>query len=107
MTKFKKLSLALAAMALSGSLSGPVQALSSSEVAQIRAYVEAGDEAGLRSFLLQNLTLLDDSPLSVMLREYIQTPPEQTLFVALGFRNPMPEELQDAVQRAKTDASLY
>jgi len=107
MTKMKKISLAFAAMALSGSLAGPVNALESTEVAQIRALVEAGDEAALRSYLLQNLNMLDDSPLSVMLREYVQTPPERTFFTSLGFQSAMPGELQDILTQSKTDSSLY
>jgi len=107
MTRMKKLSLGLAALALSGSLAAQASALGSPQVTQIRAFVEAGDEAGLRSFLLQNLSLLDDSPLSMMLREYVQSPPEQTFFASLGFQNPISEELQDILARSKTDASLY
>lgn len=107
MTKMKKLSLAFAAMALSGSLAGPVNALGSTEVAQIRALVEAGDEAALRSYLLQNLSALDDSPLSMMLREYVQAPPERTFFTSLGFQSAMPDELQDILARSKSDSSLY
>ena len=107
MTKMKKISLALAAMALSGSLAGPASALGSSELAQVRAYVEAGDDAGLRSFILQNLSVLDSSPLSAMLREYVQSPPERTFFTALGFQNPVSEELQDILEKSKTDSSLY
>jgi len=107
MTRMKKLSLAMAAMALSGTLAGSAGALGSPQVTQIRAFVEAGDEASLRSYLLQNMALLDDSPLSMMLREYIQSPPEQTLFASLGFQSPFPEELQDILARSKTDASLY
>ncbi len=107
MTKLKKLSLAFAAMALSGSLAGPVNALGSSEVAQIRALVEAGDEAALRSYILQNLSLLDDSQLSMMLREYVNSPPERTFFTSLGFQSAMPDDLQDILARSKTDSSLY
>lgn len=107
MNPMKKLSLAMAALAISGSLAGPANALSSSEVTQIRAFVENGDDAGLRAFLRQNLAMLDNSPLSVMLRDYIRTPPEQTVFVALGFQNPMPDQLQDIMARSKSDSSLY
>jgi len=107
MTKMNKISLALAAMALSGALAGPVNALGSNELAQIRAYVEAGDDAGLRSFVLENLGLLDDSPLSTMLRDYVQTPPERTFFSRLGFQNPIADDLQDIVERSKSDSSLY
>jgi len=107
MTKMKKISLALAAMALSGSLAGPASALGSSELAQIRAYVEAGDDDGLRNFILLNPSILDASPLSEMLRDYVQTPPERTFFSRLGFQNPIPDELQDVVERSATDSSLY
>ncbi len=107
MTKMKKLSLALAALAISGTLSGPVSALSNTDVQQIRNYVESGDDEGLRAFLLQNLPVLDGSPLAVMLREYIQTPPEETIFVSLGFQSSMPEALRDIVEQTKTDSSLY
>lgn len=107
MTKMNKISLALAAMALSGAMAGPVSALSSTELVQIRAYVEAGDDAGLRNFILQNPAMLDDSPISTMLREYVQAPPERTFFSRLGFQNPVPDELQEIVERSKTDSSLY
>lgn len=107
MNHMKKLSLALAAMAISGALAGSANALTSAQVSQIRTYVEAGDDAALRAYLLQNLSMLDSSPLSVMLREYISTPPERTIFASLGFQNAMPEELRDLVARAKTDPNLY
>jgi hypothetical protein len=107
MNHIKKLSLALAAMTLTGSIAGPASALSSADVTQIRTLVENGDDAQLRAFLLQNLGVLDDSPLSAMLRDYISSPPERTLLASLGFQNPMPAELQDIVARSKTDSSLY
>jgi len=107
MTNMKKLSLTLAALAISGALAAPANALTSAQVSQIRVLVEQGDEAGLRAFLLQNLALLDDSPLSAALRDFISAPPQQTVFTQLGFRDVMPEELRDLVTRAKTDASLY
>ena len=107
MTPIKRLSLALAAMAVAGGLSGPANALSSNDVTTIRGFVEAGDDAALRSWLLQNLALFDDSPLSAMLRDYIQSPPTETIFVSLGVQNPMPEDLQLALQQAKSDPSIY
>ena len=107
MKPIKKISLALAAMAISGVLSGPAGALTSTEVSQIRLFVEAGDEAGLRSYLQQNLWILDDSPLSELLREFIRTPPAETIFVAFGFQNPLPVDLISMVERSKSDASLY
>ncbi|WP_108813737.1 hypothetical protein [Loktanella sp. Alg231-35] len=107
MNQLKKLSIALSAFALSGALSGPAQALTSVQVSEIRAYVEFGDTQGLRAYLLQNLDSLDNSELSVMLRDFVSTPPEQTLFTNIGFRNAMPAELRDVVERSKTDASLY
>lgn len=107
MNPMKKLSIALAALAISGALTSPASALTSKEVTQIRMLVESGDEAGLRSYLLQNLGLLDDSPLSMLLREYISTPPDRTFLASIGFENPMPAALQDMVARSKTDPSLY
>jgi hypothetical protein len=107
MKPIKKLSLALAAMAISGALAGPVHALTSTEVSQIRIFVESGDEAGLRAYLQQNLWLLDDSPLSVLLRDFMMTPPERSILASMGFQNPLPAELVDLVKRAKSDASLY
>lgn len=107
MTKMKKLSLVLAALAVSGTLAGPVSALSNADVQQIRSFVESGDDEGLRAFVLQNLSVLDGSPLAVTLREYIQAPPEETIFVSLGFQSSMPEALRDIVERTKTDSSLY
>ena len=86
MTKMKKLSLALAALALTGSLAGPVSALTNADLQQIRSFVENDDDQGLRAFLLENLSALDGSPIGVMLREYVQTPPEETIFVSLGSR---------------------
>ena len=107
MIPMKKLSLALAALAISGALAGPVNALSSSEVAQIRIFVENGDEAGLRAFLIENPLILDSSPLSVALRDFISTPPERSILASMGFRNPLPTDLVDIVNRAKSDPSLY
>ena len=107
MSKLKKLSLMLSALAVSGALAGPANALTSAQVSQIRGLVDSGDEAALRAFLLQNLSVLDNSPLSVALRDFISSPPEQTVFTALGFRNTIPDDLQDLVVRAKTDPSLY
>ena len=107
MTKMKKLSLALAALALTGSLAGPVSALTNADLQQIRSFVENDDDQGLRAFLLENLSALDGSPIGVMLREYVQTPPEETIFVSLGFQSAMPEALRDIVEQAKTDSSLY
>lgn len=107
MNQMKKLSIALSALALTGALSGPAQALSSDQVSQIRAYVEFGDTEGLRTYLLQNLGSLDNSELSMMLRDFVSSPPQQTLFSSLGFQNAMPAELRDVVERSKTDASLY
>lgn len=103
----KKLSLALAALAISGTLAGPANALTSKEVTQIRAFVEAGDDAGLRAYLLANLGLLDNSPLSALLRAYISKPPETAIFVSLGFQSEMPEDLLAMLDRAKRDSSLY
>lgn len=107
MNKLKKLSLALAALAISGTLAGPVSALNNADVQQIRSFVESGNDEGLRAFLLENLSVLDGSPLAVMLREYIQTPAEETIFVSLGFQSSMPEALRDIVEQTKTDSSLY
>jgi len=107
MIPMKKLSLALAALAISGALAGSVSALSSNEVAQIRTFVESGDEAGLRAFLLENPYILDDSPLSVVLRDFIATPPERSILASMGFQNTLPADLVDIVNRAKTDPSLY
>jgi len=107
MNPMKKLSLTLASLAISGALAGPASALTSAEVAQIRAYVEAGDDTGLRSFLLQNLSSLDGSPLSQALRAFISAPPERTVLANLGFQNPLPADLISIVERAKSDSSLY
>ena len=107
MNHMKKLSLALAALAISGTLAGPASALTSKEVTQIRTFVEADDDAGLRAYLLANLGLLDDSPLSDLLRAYIAKPPETAIFVSLGFQSQMPDELSAMLERAKRDSSLY
>lgn len=107
MIPMKKLSLALAALAISGALAGPVNALSSTEVGQIRVFVENGDEAGLRAFLQANLWILDDSPLSAALRDFISIPPERSILASMGFQNPLPAALIDLVNRAKNDSSLY
>jgi hypothetical protein len=107
MNQMKKLSIALSALALSGALSGSANALTSTQVSQIREYVEFGDVDGLRAYLLANLGSLDNSELSMMLRDFVSTPPEQTLFTSLGFRSSMPAALRDIVERSKTDASLY
>lgn len=103
----KRISLALAALAVSSTMGGPVTALTRADLAVINEYVAAKDERGLRAFLLQNPQLLDNSPLGQVLRDYVEAPPRNQVFTALGWNSRVPDRVLEIIERAKRDPSLY
>lgn len=89
MKKKSKLSLAIAALAIAGVLEGRVLAISTDQLDQIKAFVEANDSEGLRNFLLLYPELLEEGTvLSEALVEFLSSPQGNTL-AQVGFRPPM------------------
>ena len=107
MDKMSKLSLLLSTFAVTGLLAGDLSAMSRSEFATVREYVERGDADGLRSFLVLNQGVLDNSPLGLELAAFMQSTPNETLFMRLGLKNTVPASLRAGVERGITDSSIY
>lgn len=103
----KRLSLALAALAVSAAMGSQVTALTRADLATINEFVASKDERGLRAFLVQNPQLLDSSPVGQILRDYLDAPPRNQVFTALGWTATVPEEVVAVMNAAKTDPSLY
>lgn len=103
----KRLSLALAALAVSATMGSQVTALTRADLATINEFVAAKDERGLRAFLLQNPQLLDNSPVGQILRDYVEAPPRNQVFTSLGWTATVPDEVVAVMNAAKTDPSLY
>lgn len=91
----KRLSLTVAAIALIGALAGPVSALNRSDLQQKYLVLE------------ENAKKPDSLPITSLLRVYIQAPPEETIFVALGFEESMSAALQGIAAQTKTRIALY
>lgn len=103
----KRLSLALAALAVSATMGSPVTALSRADLATINEFVAAKNERGLRAYLRENPHLLDNSPVGQILRDYVEAPPRNQVFTSLGWTSTVPEEVVSIMNAAKTDPSLY
>ena len=107
MDGLKKLSLAISAALVAGSVAGDANALNRFEFGAVREYVENRDVAGLRDFVAQNPQVLDNSPMGQELRNFMDAPPPSNLFVVLGLQNPIPRSMRDMVERGKRDGSIY
>lgn len=103
----KRLSLALAALAVSTTLGSEVTALTRADLATINQFVAAKDERGLRAFLLANPQLLDNTPVGQILRDYVEAPPQNQVFTSLGWTATVPEQVVAVMNAAKNDPSLY
>lgn len=103
----KRLSLALAALAVSTALGTEVTALTRADLATINELVAAKDERGLRAFLMANPHLLDNSPVGQILRDYVEAPPQNQVFTSLGWSSRVPDHVVEILERAKRDRSLY
>lgn len=109
MRNMKKLSIAIAALTVSGTLGSSVMAISHSDLGEVRSIVEAGEAAALRAFLLESGdAVMDQSPLGIMLRDWLMSDTSQSsFFTAVGWQAQFPEALMQAVEASKTDSSLY
>lgn len=107
MDKMSKLSLLFSTLAVAGLLAGDLSAMSRSEFATVREYVENGDATGLRNFLAANPGVLDNSPLGRELSSFIAAPPRATVFSRLGLKNPVPKSVRSSVKSGKSDPNIY
>ena len=107
MDGFKKLSLLVSALAVSGVLAGEASAMTRSDLQVIRDFVDARDDNGLRAFLLANPGVLNGSPLAAELQAFLGAPPRRNIFTALGLANPIPAGIRDRIEAAKSDDSIY
>ena len=107
MDRFKKLSLLISAIAVSGVLAGEASAMTRADLQVIRDFIESRDDAGLRAYLLANPAVLNGSPLAFELEAFLATPPRRNIFTALGLTNPIPASLRERIDAAKNDNSIY
>ena len=107
MDRLGKIKIILSALAITGAMAGPANAMFPSDLQSVRSYVEAGDIAGLRAFIAANPQVLDGTVIGLELAAFMESPPQEGIFDALGFSNPMPRSIRTLMEAAKKDASLY
>lgn len=107
MYDFKRLSLILSAIAVTGAVAGSADAMSRAALTEIHDYVESRDAAGLRSYLEANPDLLESSPLADEFADFLGEPPRQGLLVWLGLASPIPSSLSSEVEAAAQANSIY
>ncbi|MBM7069930.1 hypothetical protein [Actibacterium sp. 188UL27-1] len=107
MEKLNKLGLIISALAITGVMSMPANAMSRDELAAVRDLVEARNAAGLREFLQANPQVMNDTPLGKELSDFMQEARSGNVFGALAARSAVSRNIQAAVEAAKSDSSLY
>lgn len=111
MKSMKKLSMAVAALAISGALATPASAIPRSELAKIRELIDANKGQELGSYLAENTTVFfDNSPLGLLLFQWFQwtlNSGEVGYFSGLGWEDAIPANLIAMVEASKSDPSLY
>ena len=107
MDKMSKLSLLISTLAVAGLLAGDLSAMSRSEYATVREFVERGDVNGLRNFLALSPELMDNSPLGQELAAFMDAP-QGNIFERLGLsKKSIPNSLAENVSRNANNFSIY
>lgn len=107
MDEFKRLSLILSAIAVTGTISGAAAAMTRADLTEIHGYVENRDAVGLRSYLEANPELLENSPLADEFADFLESPPRDGLLVWLGLASPIPNSVTSKVEAAAEQNSIY